>query len=157
MTRPRKRETIAALELLDDLDKSYDDVLRELTEQGVDMTADRLRALASFHGRSRGGHPHRAKQTGLIPWVLLQEHRMHNYMRLLRWEARRRTKAPLSDQQLTQLDSWKGHLLDNDLVVHYDGVNKPVLVPRRYTRVEGSGVLVPLDTDLIRDPSIEGP
>jgi hypothetical protein len=95
--------------------------------------------------RRRNGIDSRiVRDTDLIPWAVLPEHRHSHAVSMLRAEARQRAGkklTPLMDEMLTV---WKRGLEQDNAVVHYDPATEEGwwYVPRR------KGV----DNDLIRVP-----
>lgn len=62
----------------------------------------------------------RARYEDMLPWRVIEEHRMATEARLLRMEARRRRGLPLDQEQLTWLTHWREELDKANAVVTYD-------------------------------------
>lgn len=95
--------------------------------------------------RRRKGLPRRiTRDDDLIPWMVKPQHR-HSYpILMLRKEARRRSGAPVTEEQSREIDGWLRNLKEDGAVVHYDPDTEQgwFYVKRRPD----------IDTDIIRRP-----
>ncbi len=76
-------------------------------------------AFSNFR-RRRGLDRRITRDDELIPWEVMQEHRWAYPLMMLRFEARRRTGAPISETDERRLDAWLLELKDLHGVVLYD-------------------------------------
>lgn len=85
----------------------------------------------------------RKRYSELIPWPLMQEHRQHRDVKMLRLESRRRQGLDVSEPELRRLENWLEALADADAVVMYHPDTEQGFwwVPREKR-----------DTDIIRQP-----
>lgn len=86
------------------------------------------------------------RDSDLIPWLVRRDHTWLLPMRMLRLEARVRSGATVTHQQLTQVHAWCESLRETGRVVHYEPDTEQgfFYVPAR----EG------IDTDLVRIPDV---
>lgn len=92
----------------------------------------------------------------LIPWSMVcQEDRVHHFHILLRYMHPDRVDVPTVRQ--ISIRNLKRQLLVADEVINYDPDHDPHWhrVKRRYREDPISGLRVPVDTGIIRDPRID--
>lgn len=64
-------------------------------------------------------HP-RPRYEDMLPWTVVEEHRMHYDARMLRLEGRRRKGGKLSDSDKQKLTHWRQLLDESNAVIVYD-------------------------------------
>lgn len=157
MGRPREPQTLAAIEALRKT-RDLNEALGELAAIGHELTKQQLYTISSRYGAEIGrpvGHP--GKQSGLLPWRVIQAHKMAKEALLLRTMASLRLGHQVPKWRATWACKYAERLRLEDKVIHYDPMLGFMEVPRRRRRAEVTGDLEAVDKDLIRDPNIEGP
>ena len=104
-------------------------------------------AIFSYRRSARGWERRRGTRNDeLIPWAVVEEHRWHRHLVMLRLEARRRRFGvdEMRDRDVRDLDSFRELLKSSDAVVDYDPQTEDgfSLVPRE-----------PSDSDIVRQPT----
>lgn len=135
-------------------------VLERLKEQGMpegmltysavkDMRYRDLRAPRQLLDHTRSG-------SGLIPWSMPQEDNQHHWAACLRFMHPDR-KAPIPERYIRAIASLRARLAENDRVINYDPGHDPHwhMVPRRWKADPISGIRIPVDTGIIRNPFID--
>ena len=87
-------------------------------------------------------HP-RPRYEDMLPWTVVDEHRMAYHARMLRLEGRRRVGGTLTEKEKRLLTNWREALDQNNAVVTYDAATAEgfFLTPRYES-----------DDDIIRRP-----
>ncbi|MBA8792839.1 hypothetical protein FHX74_000433 [Friedmanniella endophytica] len=92
--------------------------------------------------RKRGMDPRAVRDLELIPWIVQEPDREHADLMCLRWEARRRAGAELTEAARIRLTGWLKGLAERGQVIAYD----PDIGFRQVARRPG------IDLDIIRHP-----
>lgn len=100
------------------------------------------------HGRSG---------SGLIPWSpMSSDDRMHHWAACLRFMHPDR-QAPIPEKYVAAVGSLHRRLAESDSVINYDLDHDPHwhMVPRRWKTDPISGIMIPVDTGIIRNPFVD--
>lgn len=136
------------------------EVRTRLLAQGMNPEWLKLGALTQMKHRMPGTTrqllDHGPNGSGLIPWQLLGEDRHHSWAIILRYmHPDRLTPIPQTIQDKTA--SLLRRLSTEDSVINYDVRHEKHwhTVPRRWKTDSISGIKIPVDTGIIRNPFVD--